>query len=78
MTAILLAEMVPEKRAQLFARGWEYGRNRIVAGVHFPTDVASGRIAATVMVATMMQNPGFKTDLATARAELRRAMGLTP
>src|SRR5258708_16315871 len=45
-TAILLAAMVPEKRAEIFARGWEYGENRLVAGVHFPSDIESGRISA--------------------------------
>src|SRR2546423_173969 len=47
VTAILLANMVPEKRRELFARGWDYGESRVVGGVHFPTDVESGRILAT-------------------------------
>jgi acid phosphatase (class A) len=78
VTAILLADMVPEKRSELFARGWEYGRNRVVGGVHYPSDVEAGRIEATVTVSAMMQNPAFKTDLASARAELRRVLGLMP
>jgi len=77
MTAILLADMVPEKRAELFQRGWDYGRSRVVGGVHFPSDVEAGRIQATVMTALMMQNPDFKTDFAAARAELRAALGLS-
>jgi acid phosphatase (class A) len=77
MTAILLANMIPEKRAELFARGWQYGESRVIGGVHFPTDVESGRIEATAMVALMMQNPDFKTDFAAARAELRRSLGLS-
>jgi acid phosphatase (class A) len=78
MTAILLANMVPEKREALFARGWEYGRNRVVGGVHYPSDVEAGRIEATVLVSAMMQNPAFKTDFAASRAELRQVIGLTP
>jgi acid phosphatase (class A) len=77
-TAILLAAMVPEKRAEIFARGWEYGENRLVAGVHFPSDIESGRISATAMVAVMMQNPAFKSDFAAAKGELRTALGMTP
>ena len=77
MTAILLANMVPEKRGELFARGWDYGQSRVVGGVHFPTDVESGRIEATAMVALMMQNADFKTDFAAARAELRKGLGLS-
>ena len=78
MTAILLANMVPEKRAALFARGWQFGESRVIGGVHFPTDVESGRIEATAMVALMMQNPEFRTDFASARAELRKKLGLSP
>jgi acid phosphatase (class A) len=76
LTAILLANMVPEKRSELFARGWEYGRNRVVGGVHYPTDVEAGRIEATVLVSLMMQNPAFNSDFASSKAELRRALGL--
>jgi acid phosphatase (class A) len=76
--AILLAEMVPEKRAELMARGRRYGDNRVINGVHYPTDVEGGRIAATVLVALMMQNPHFRADLAEATAELRAVLGLSP
>jgi acid phosphatase (class A) len=77
VTGILLANMVPEKRRELFARGWDYGESRVVGGVHFPTDVESGRIEATAMVALMMQNADFRADLAAARVELRRSLGLS-
>ena len=78
MTAILLAEMVPEKRAELYARGWQFGESRIVGGVHFPTDVEAGRLDATALVAVMMVDRDFQVDLAAAKAELRAALGLTP
>lgn len=76
--AILLAQMVPEKRAEIFARGWEFGENRLIAGVHFPSDIESGRMSATAMVAVMMTNPAFKADFAAAKTELRGALGLAP
>ena len=76
MTGILLAAMVPEKREALFTRGWEFGESRFIGGVHFPIDVASGRVQASVLVALMMQNEQFKTDLAAARKELRGVLGL--
>ena len=76
--AILLSQMVPEKRAELYARGWYYGDERVIAGVHFPTDIEAGRIQATVIVAFMMQNAQFRSDLAAARAEVRSALSLSP
>lgn len=78
ITAILLSDMVPEKRAALYARGWQFGESRIVGGVHYPTDVDAGRIDATALVAVMMRSPDFRTDLAAAGAELRASLGLNP
>lgn len=76
--AILLADMVPEKRREIFARGWEIADQRIAGGVHYPTDVEAGRINGTVMVALMMQKPAFRADLAEIKAELRAALKLAP
>ncbi len=51
--------MVPEKKAELFARGWEYGKQPIASGVVYPSDWEGGQIGATVMVKLMMQKPEF-------------------
>jgi acid phosphatase (class A) len=75
MTAILLAQMVPEKRAQIFSRGRTFGLNRIVDGVHYPSDVEAGRIDGTLIAATLMQNPKFEQDFAAAKAEVRAKLG---
>jgi acid phosphatase (class A) len=72
----MLANMVPEKRAELFARSAEFSSNRIVLGVHYPTDIEAGRIAATAMAAVFMQNPAFTSEMEAARPELRRVLGL--
>lgn len=76
LTAIILANMVPERSAAIYERSRVYGRNRVILGVHFPTDVESGQMAATAIAALMMQNPDFQKDFAKAKAELRQAIGL--
>jgi acid phosphatase (class A) len=73
---ILLAEMVPENAVAIFARAEEYAHNRVVAGVHFPTDVEAGHIAASVIDNTLLHNPRFAADFALAKAEVRAARGL--
>ena len=50
-------------------------------GVRAPTPghlffIASARVQATVLVALMMQNAQFKTDLAAARKEVRGVLDL--
>lgn len=73
---ILLADMVPEKRAALFARNRGYAHSRMVLGAHFPTDLEAGRIAGTVAAQLLLQNRRFQRDLAAARSKLRAALGL--
>jgi acid phosphatase (class A) len=76
--AIVLADMIPEKRAQIFARAEEYAYNREVGGVHYPSDVAAGHLAGTALAATLFQLPRFLNDEVAATAELRQALGLPP
>jgi acid phosphatase (class A) len=76
LTAIVLANVVPEKGAELFARGREAGYNRLVLGVHYPTDVEAGRLVATAVATALFQNPTFVSDFAETRTEVRKALGL--
>jgi acid phosphatase (class A) len=73
---IVLAAMVPEQRAAIFARTQEFGESRMVCGVHYRTDIEAGRIAGTAMAAVLMNDPQFRAEFAAARAELRAALGL--
>jgi acid phosphatase (class A) len=76
--ALLLSMMVPEKRSELFGRGWQYGEQRILSGVAYPSDWEAGHIGATVMVTLMLQKPEFKADFEAVKAEVRKGLGLTP
>jgi acid phosphatase (class A) len=72
----LLSDMVPERRAQLAARAAEFARQRLVCGVHFPSDIEAGRIGAVWLVNEFGRNPLFRSDRQTAAQELRAALHL--
>jgi acid phosphatase (class A) len=74
--AILLANMVPEKRAEIFARADLYAQHRVVMGVHFPSDVEAGRLAGTVIGAELLHQADWQADYQAARTELRAALHL--
>jgi acid phosphatase (class A) len=76
--AILLAEMVPEKRAALFARNRDYDHSRMVVGAHFPSDLEAGRIAGTLGAQLLLQDPALRRELEQARSSLRASLGLPP
>ncbi len=75
-TAILLSEMVPEKRGELFARSAIFAESRIVAGAHYPSDVEAGWISGTVVAQALLSQPKFLADFRVAKAEVRSALGL--
>lgn len=77
-TAVLLANMLPEKRAAIFDRAALYAHHRVVMGVHFPSDVEAGRIAGTAIAAQSLQDPAWQADFVAARDELRKALALSP
>ena len=76
LMGIELANMLPEKRAAIMARAWEYAHNRVVGGIHYPSDIEMGRISGTVIAQTISTHPDFKEEFEAAKAELRAALGM--
>jgi acid phosphatase (class A) len=76
LLALTLAEMVPEKSAEILARADDYAHNRLVCGVHRASDLEASRRIAYAMFGNMLEEPRFQQDLAAARAETRHALGL--
>jgi acid phosphatase (class A) len=74
--AIVLAAMLPERRDALFARAADYAESRVIAGVHFRSDILGGMNAGTAIAAVLFNDPAFGADFAGARQELRDALGM--
>ncbi len=68
--ALMLAELVPERAAQLVARGRAFGDSRRVCNVHWLSDVEEGRVVATAVLARLHAEPAFRADMDAARAEV--------
>ncbi len=75
MASVLVA-LVPERAAAIESRAREFARQRMMCGVHFPSDLDAGRTAAVRLVREMWTDQGFVADLAAARSELRSATGM--
>ncbi len=76
MTGIVVAAMVPEKRAEIFDRALDYAESRLIGGVHFRSDLVAGGQAGTAMAAVLFNDPGFLAEFGPARQEVRAALGL--
>ncbi len=67
--------MVPAKRLEILARAYDYAHNRLVRGVHHPSDIEASRRLAYAVFGYMMATPRFERDLEAARDELHAKLG---
>ena len=74
LDALVLAQLDPQQKDALLARGKLVGEDRIIAGVHYPSDVAAGETLAQDVFAKLMASPVFQADLAKAKVELQAAL----
>ena len=69
-TALVLAEVNPERQNEILKRGYEMGQSRVICGYHFQSDVDAARIVASGVVARLHADEGFQQQLAKAKAEI--------
>jgi acid phosphatase (class A) len=67
--ATLLAEIFPEHRDALMARGKQIGDDRFLAGMHYPSDVVAGQKLGAEIARRFIADDAFKTRLESAKAE---------
>ncbi len=61
--AKILSDLYPERKTELMKRGIEIGNDRILGGVHHPTDVRDGRVLADQVYLLLKKNPEFQKAL---------------
>ncbi|MDY7539835.1 phosphatase PAP2 family protein [Undibacterium sp. 5I1] len=66
---VAMAYAVPERFQEILTRGLELGENRILAGMHSPLDVISGRMQGQAVVAANLVDPANATKKAAAVAQ---------
>lgn len=72
--AVAMAYAVPERFQEIISRGLELGENRILAGMHSPLDVMSGRVLGQAVVAANLADPANATAKAAAVAQAHAAL----
>lgn len=75
---LILAEIVPDRAAQLVARGRAYGDSRRICNVHWMSDIEEGRNVAAATVMRLNADPAFRADLDAARAEVAALRAKSP
>ncbi len=76
LEGLALTQIVPEHSAEILARLDGYAQNRVVCGVHYPSDVAASRVISTSLFGLIAASPAFQKELAAARVEVRNQLSL--
>lgn len=69
-----MAYALPERYQEIVSRGLELGENRVIAGMHSPLDVMSGRQQATAIAAANLLDPANATVKAAAVTQAHTAL----
>ena len=77
-TALILADLVPDRATAIMDRGRVYGESRVVCGAHWASDIAASRLAGAALFKTLESDPAFRADLDRARQELVMAREAPP
>lgn len=73
LCAAVLAEVAPQQRPAIMERGRELGWNRVVAGVHYPSDVTAGRVLGLAIARALLADPKFQQELSQVKKEFAAA-----
>ena len=73
--AITLAQVLPEKKDEIFARALDYGHSRYVISVHYLSDIEASELAGAAIGNTLIHDPAVRQAIEPMKAELRAAMG---
>ncbi len=77
---LILSDLAPDRSTEILSRARAYSESRVVCGVHYPSDIANGRLNGSVLFASLETSADFRADLEKARAEVAaaRAAGAAP
>ena len=78
MAGRLLAEIAPDRAAEVLERARMFGESRVVCGVHHVTAVEAGRLTAESVLAALHGVAAFRADLEAAREEVSRLRSNRP
>ncbi len=70
---LVLAGLAPDKADAVLQRAHAFGQSRVVCGVHWQSDVDSGRVMGAAAVARLQSDPTYAAQAALARSEIQEA-----
>jgi acid phosphatase (class A) len=66
----VLTDIVPERKAEFFGKADEMAWDRVIGGVHFPTDIAAGKVFGDLYHAELLKSEAYRKDIEKMKALL--------
>ncbi len=73
--SLLLAQIAPQRAAEIFSRGWDYCNSRVIVGAHWQSDVDASRTAASIGFCALQGSEAFIAQMKKAQAEYAEMTG---
>lgn len=61
--ADVLTDIVPERKDEFFSRADEIAQDRVIGGVHFPTDIAAGKVFGDLYHSELLKSEAYRKDI---------------
>ncbi len=68
--ANVLTDIVPQRKSAFIARADEIARDRVIIGVHYPSDIAAGKDLGDLFHAELIKSEAYRNDLVNIKALL--------
>ncbi|HAT72227.1 MAG TPA: hypothetical protein DCS63_05365 [Elusimicrobia bacterium] len=68
--ANVMTDIVPERRDEFFAKADEIARDRVIGGVHYPTDIAAGKAFGDLYHAELLKSEAYRAEIDKMKALL--------
>lgn len=68
--ALVLAEIFPARKEVILQTGLTLGQDRIIGGVHYPSDIQASVTLAQALAKAIINSETFKTQVKAAQAEI--------
>ncbi len=72
MFALMLGDLVPARKKEFLARADTAALERVIGGVHHPSDIAAGKELADRLYRAYRESPAFRADMAALRGMLKK------
>lgn len=70
--ANVLADIMPERRGEFLSRADEIALDRVIGGVHFPTDIAAGKAFGDLYHQELLKSEAYRADVEKIKALLKK------